>query len=117
MEWSHWFDEGNVECTISTLAGGAQRVTKPQSDECRVRMDELMRRDEGRIGAAAAARRQAQERLDDRRERAEMNEGIPGRRNGRIRPAGREQRRLHPSRRGRRTHEKQRQKMQTRDED
>ena len=31
-------------CT--TLAAGAQRVTKPYSDECRARMDELMQRDE-----------------------------------------------------------------------
>ena len=28
------------------VAGGAQRVTKPHSDECRARMDELMQRDE-----------------------------------------------------------------------
>ena len=28
------------------LAGGAQRVTKPQADECRARMDELMQPDE-----------------------------------------------------------------------
>ena len=28
------------------LAGGAQRVTKPHSDECRARLDELMQRDE-----------------------------------------------------------------------
>ena len=28
------------------LAGGAQRVTKQHSDECRARMDELMQRDE-----------------------------------------------------------------------
>ena len=31
-------------CT--TLAAGAQRVTKPHSDECRARMEELMQRDE-----------------------------------------------------------------------
>ena len=30
----------------AALAGGAQRVTKPHSDECRTRMDELMQRDE-----------------------------------------------------------------------
>ena len=28
------------------LAGGAQRATRPHSDECRARMDELMQRDE-----------------------------------------------------------------------
>ena len=50
----------------AALAGGAQRVTKPHSDVCRARMDGLMQRDEDAIGAAAAARRQAQERLDDR---------------------------------------------------
>ena len=47
------------------LAGGAQRVKKQHSDD-RARMDELMQRDEDAFGAAAAARRQAQERLDDR---------------------------------------------------
>ena len=31
------------------LAVGAQRVTKPHSDECRARMDELMQRDEGAL--------------------------------------------------------------------
>ena len=30
----------------ATLAPGAQRVTKPHSDECRARMEELMQRDE-----------------------------------------------------------------------
>ena len=30
----------------AALAGGAQRVTKPHSDECRARTDELMQRDE-----------------------------------------------------------------------
>ena len=35
------------ECeACTTLAAGAQRVTKPQSDECRARMEELMQRDE-----------------------------------------------------------------------
>ena len=35
------------ECeACTTLAAGAQRVTKPHSDECRARMDELMQRDE-----------------------------------------------------------------------
>ena len=35
------------ECEASTtLAAGAQRVTKPHSDECRARMEELMQRDE-----------------------------------------------------------------------
>ena len=31
------------------LAGGAQRVTKSHSDECRARMDELMQRDEDAV--------------------------------------------------------------------
>ena len=31
------------------LVGGAQRVTKPHSDECRARMDELMQRDEDAV--------------------------------------------------------------------
>ena len=35
---------GCEACT--TLAAGAQRVTKPHSDECRARMEELMQRDE-----------------------------------------------------------------------
>ena len=35
---------GCEACT--SLAAGAQRVTKPHSDECRERMDELMQRDE-----------------------------------------------------------------------
>ena len=39
-------------------------MTKPQSDECRERMDELVQRDED---AVVQQRRQAQERLDDRR--------------------------------------------------
>ena len=30
----------------ATLAAGAQRVTKPHSDECRARMEELMQRDD-----------------------------------------------------------------------
>ena len=35
------------ECeACTTLAAGAQSVTKPHSDECRARMDELMQRDE-----------------------------------------------------------------------
>ena len=35
------------ECeACTTLATGAQRVTKPHSDECRARMEELMQRDE-----------------------------------------------------------------------
>ena len=35
------------ECeACTTLAAGAQRVTKPHSDECRARMEELMQRDE-----------------------------------------------------------------------
>ena len=35
------------ECeACTTLAAGAQRVTKPRSDECRARMEELMQRDE-----------------------------------------------------------------------
>ena len=35
------------ECeACTTLAAGAQRVTKPHSDECRARMGELMQRDE-----------------------------------------------------------------------
>ena len=35
------------ECeACTTLAAGAQRVMKPHSDECRVRMEELMQRDE-----------------------------------------------------------------------
>ena len=35
------------ECeACTTLAAGAPRVTKPHSDECRARMDELMQRDE-----------------------------------------------------------------------
>ena len=35
------------ECeACTTLAAGAQRVTKPHSDECRERIDELMHRDE-----------------------------------------------------------------------
>ena len=35
------------ECeACATLAAGAQRVTKPHSDECRARMEELMQRDE-----------------------------------------------------------------------
>ena len=36
-----------LECeACTTLAAGAQRVTKPHSDECRARMEELMQRDE-----------------------------------------------------------------------
>ena len=35
---------GCEACTAQ--AAGAQRVTKPHSDECRARMDELMQRDE-----------------------------------------------------------------------
>ena len=35
------------ECeACTTLAAGAQRVTKPHSDECRARMEEFMQRDE-----------------------------------------------------------------------
>ena len=35
------------ECeACTTLAAGAERVTKPHSDECRARMEELMQRDE-----------------------------------------------------------------------
>ena len=35
------------ECeACTTLAARAQRVTKPHSDECRARMEELMQRDE-----------------------------------------------------------------------
>ena len=35
------------ECEVCpALAAGAQRVTKPHSDECRARIDELMQRDE-----------------------------------------------------------------------
>ena len=35
------------ECeACTTLTAGAQRVTKPRSDECRARMEELMQRDE-----------------------------------------------------------------------
>ena len=35
------------ECeACTTLAAGAQRVTKPHSDECRARMEELVQRDE-----------------------------------------------------------------------
>ena len=35
------------ECeACTTLAAGAQRVTKPHADECRARMEELMQRDE-----------------------------------------------------------------------
>ena len=38
------------ECeACTTLAGGAQRVTKPHSDECRARMEELMQRDEDKL--------------------------------------------------------------------
>ena len=38
------------ECeACTTLAAGAQRVTKPHSDECRARMDEVMQRDENTL--------------------------------------------------------------------
>ena len=52
------------------LAGGAQRVTKPHSDECRARMDELMQRDEDAL---------VQQRLHaDRLRRGSMTAGASG---------------------------------------
>ena len=54
----------------AALAGGAQRVTKPHSDECRARMDELMQRDEDAL---------MQQRLHaDRLWRGSMNAGASG---------------------------------------
>ena len=39
--------EPTLECeACTTLAAGAQRVTKPHSDECKARVEELMQRDE-----------------------------------------------------------------------
>ena len=71
------------------LAGGAQRVTKPHSDECRARMAELMQRDEDAL---------VPQRLHaDRFRRGSMTAGASGdeqkgsrRRSCWIRPAGRE---------------------------
>ena len=52
------------------LDGGAQRVTKPHSDECRARMDELMQRDEDAL---------VQQRLHaDRLRRGSMTAGASG---------------------------------------
>ena len=80
----------------------------PHSDECRARMDELMQRDEMQRDEDALV----QQRLHaDRLKRGSMTPGPSGdtkgsrRRNGRIRPAGREWRRCTPSGRGRRAHE------------
>ena len=54
--------EVQTTCEACTaLAAGAQRVTKPHSDECREHMDELVQRDED---ALVSARRQAPKRLD-----------------------------------------------------
>ena len=49
------------DCT--TLAAGAQRVTKPHSDECRARMDELLQRDEDAL-VRQRLQREAPKRLD-----------------------------------------------------
>ena len=82
---------------LRSSAGGAQRVTKPHSDECRARMDELMQRDKGAL---------VQQRLHtDRLSRGSTVAGSSGddRRNpdaeaAWIRPARREQPRYTSSR-------------------
>ena len=52
------------ECeACTTLAAGAQRVTKLHSDECRARMEELMQRDEDAL-VQQRLHRQTSKRLD-----------------------------------------------------
>ena len=85
----------------AALEGGAKRVTKPHSDECRTRMEEFMQRDENAL---------VQQRLHaDRLRSGSTIVGASGderrRRNGRIRSAVREQCRSTPSRRCARIHE------------
>ena len=65
-------------------------MTKPHSDECRARMDELMQRDED-------ASMQPRLRADRLRRGSTLARSSGDER--RIRPAGREQRRCTPSRR------------------
>ena len=49
---------------VQHWAAGAQRVTKPHSDESRARMEELMQRDENTLVQHRTARRQTPKRLD-----------------------------------------------------
>ena len=93
------------ECeACTTLAPGAQRVTKPHSDECRARMEELMQRDEDTL---------VQQRLHTDRlrrgstvvEASEDERRKPGAENGWIRSTVGERRRGISWRRRTRIHE------------